>query len=51
MFFAFSRELILENKHSREVTYFVYKTESFVPPIRQVMVDDKIYPYERSEIS
>ena len=46
---AFAGDLILENKHSREVTYFIEKPESFSPSIRYVTVDDELSPYDRAE--
>jgi hypothetical protein len=43
---SFSRSIELENKQKRDVTYFVRKEESFIPPIEKVTADGKPYPYQ-----
>lgn len=46
---SFSKSIELENNHNRDVTYFVQKTETFVPSIKKVTVDDKPYSYQRND--
>ena len=45
---AFTSNLVLENTHQSNVTFFVRKEESFAPPIEKLTVDGKAYPYGRS---
>lgn len=45
---AFTNNFVLENTHQSDVTFFVRKEESFSLPIKQVTVDGKGYPYDRS---
>jgi hypothetical protein len=44
---AFTSDFLIENTHERDVTFFVQKEESFVPPIKQLTVDGQPYPYDR----
>ncbi len=46
---AFSSNFNLENTHQCDLTYFVRKEESFLPPIKQVTVDGQPYSYKKSE--
>jgi len=45
---VFTNNFIIENKHNRDVTYYVRKEESFSIPIKQVTVDGESYSYERA---
>jgi hypothetical protein len=44
---AFCRMLEIENKQSRDMTYFIRKEESFFPTIKQVTIDGEPCSYER----
>ena len=46
---SFSKSIELENNHNRDVTYFVQKEETFIPPIKKVTVDGKSYSYKRND--
>ena len=45
---AFCKTFELENTQKRNLTYYIQKAESFSPPIKQVTVNGRLYPYERS---
>jgi hypothetical protein len=45
---AFCRTIELKNIQKRDLVFYVRKQESFSPPIQQVTVDGKLYPYEES---
>jgi hypothetical protein len=45
---AFASDIVIENTHQKEVTFFVHKEESFSPPIKRLTVDGLAYPYSES---
>jgi len=45
---VFTRNLVLQNTHQRDVTFFVHKKESFSPPIKKLTADGQAHPYNKS---
>jgi hypothetical protein len=45
---SFSKGIELKNEHDREITYHYRKQESFHPAVKQVTINTKSHPYEKS---